>query len=714
MTTTSVRLPHAARFTTWFPQFLRKELAPYPGRGAVVARMVIAATLTMILIVTFRIPGGAIGALCAFILSRENLLSTAKSALYIVIAFAIGGLFIPIGARFFASIPMTHFLWEAVSIFIAFFLLRTLTNYAVATGLSLVATNILSIWYLPGPAEKNVELTLWQVAAALIGALVTLAVEIVSHAFHRRDEVVEGLDTRLQQIENLMNDYAADRTISPETERLLTQYAIVGMGALRRHLARMSDEPLHRMRMSTLISLTGRSIDFAAALSSSNPRLYPGLQQRAALLARRISEVRRHLQAPDAPVLKEPEDTSSANTPLLSELESMVSLMPSVFSSETSIDPRFEILEAPPSSSSRIFVEDAFSNPEHLRYVLSGTLAAMLCYILYVSLAWPGISTAVTTCVLTGLTNIGASRQKQVLRIGGALLGGFVFGLGSQIFVLPNIDSITGFTVLFAVVTAIAAWVSTSSSRLSYSGLQIAVAFYLIHLSEFSIQTSLSVARDRAIGVLLGISMMWLVFERFYPRPAADEMVRIFILNLRLMADLITKSSSGADTEAIVRIRRQRDQVYRYFGDVTAQADAVPFETGPARDAHMAARDRIRRWQTSLRTFYLLEVPLLQFRIFGDIREKSKRFTQIEDVFREECARSFQRMAESLENQLKKRSYDSSAPQSTLTLLETLQASEQTGFSEREVALMRMSTTIASLVDRMQSEVSLEPLYATE
>jgi multidrug resistance protein MdtO len=115
-----------------------------------------------------------------------------------------------------------------------------------------------------------------------------------------------------------------------------------------------------------------------------------------------------------------------------------------------------------------------------------------------------------------------------------------------------------------------------------------------------------------------------------------------------------------------------------------------------------------------LRTFYLLEVPLLQFRIFGDIREKSKRFTQIEDVFREECARSFQRMAESLENQLKKRSYDSSAPQSTLTLLETLQASEQTGFSEREVALMRMSTTIASLVDRMQSEVSLEPLYATE
>src|SRR6202000_2426621 len=139
MTMTSVRLSHAPRFATWFPDFLRKELAPYPGRGAVVARMVISATLCMILIVTFRIPGGTAGTLCAFFLSRENLLATAKSALNFIIVFFIGGLFIPIGARFFASsYPMTHFLWEGASILGTFFLLRTLGNYAVAAGLSIV------------------------------------------------------------------------------------------------------------------------------------------------------------------------------------------------------------------------------------------------------------------------------------------------------------------------------------------------------------------------------------------------------------------------------------------------------------------------------------------------------------------------------------------------------------------------------------------------
>jgi multidrug resistance protein MdtO len=711
MATASVRLPHPTRFIAWFPDFLRKELAPFPGRGVIVARMVVAASITAILIDTFRIPGGAIGVLSAFLLSRESLQSTAQSTLALGGAFLLGGLFVPIGSRFFASIPITHFLWEGISLFIIFFLLKTLTSYLVAINLGAIATAMFAIWYLPGPGEQNVELSLWQVLAALIGALVTLAVEIVFHAIHRVDEVVDGMDARLQHIEALMEDYAASRPVSPETTRMLAQYAVVGVGSLRRELARRNQEPIQRMRSNALVSLTGRAIDFAAALSST--LLAPTLQeqQRAGQLALRIAEIRRCLQTNEAPSRSET-PAGTAGTPLLTELEAMVSLMPSAFVSESSIDPRLEVLESAPSSN-RIFVPDAFSNPEHLKFVLGGTLAAMICYVLYVSLDWPGISTSVTTCVFTAISNVGTSRQKQVLRIAGAILGGFVFGIGSQMFILPNIDSIAGFIVLFAVVTAIAAWVSTSSSRLSYAGLQMALAFYLITLSEFRIQTSLTIARDRAIGVLLGTFMMWLVFERLASRPAGDEMVRIFISNLRLMAELINASPAGTDTAAIVKVRRQRDQVYRYFNDVNAQSDAVPFETGATRAAHMAARDRIRRWQASLRTFYLLEAPLIQFRVFGDVSLKSRSFAQMDDAFRDQCSRSFERMAESLESQLNKRPFDSTVPLSLTALLETPRTDEQATFSEREKALLRMLHTIASLADRMQSEVASEPLYGT-
>ena len=39
-------------------------------------------------------------------------------------------------------------------------------------------------------------------------------------------------------------------------------------------------------------------------------------------------------------------------------------------------------------------------------------------------------------------------------------MGGFVIAMGSQIFILPYLDSIGGFTILFVVVTAFAFWQS--------------------------------------------------------------------------------------------------------------------------------------------------------------------------------------------------------------------------------------------------------------
>jgi hypothetical protein len=71
-------------------------------------------------------------------------------------------------------------------------------------------------------------------------------------------------------------------------------------------------------------------------------------------------------------------------------------------------------------------------------------------------------------------------------------------------------------------------------------------------------------------------------------------------------------------------------------------------------------------------------------------------------------------MANSLENQLNKRLYDSYVPRSLVRLLEASQADEQAPLSEREETLLRMLHTIASPVDRMEREVSSEPLYATQ
>ena len=711
MASEPIHLPHLERFTDWFPDFLKKELAPYPGRGALVARMVISATLTMILIVTFRIPGGYVGALTAFLFSRENLVATARSTVFFIGAFLIGALGIPIGARLLASPPETHFLWIACSLFVAFFLLRCLTNFAAGTALGIVIANIVGIWYLPGPPGRNVELTLWQVAGTSVGALVTLGVEVVFHAVRRRDDFSEGLDTRLAIIEQLMADYAAGGPVSPATQAGLAQFAVVGAGSLRRHIARASYTQLYRTRMATLVALVGRSMDFAAALANAFPSLPDGNQERAARLQRSLADIRlclrTHGQQPAEATL---EAKPSPDTPLLSEIESMVSLMPSIFSDQHAVDPELEPLEDAPGTS-RIFIVDAFSNPEHLRYILGGTLASMLCYVFYVSLDWRNLSTSITTCVLTALTSIGSSRQKQLLRVAGFLVGGVIAGIGAQIFILPEIDSISGFTVLFATVTAVAAWIATSSTRLSYAGVQIAFSFYLVHLSDFSIQTDLTVARDRILGVLLGVTMMWLVFERLFPRSAADEMVRIFVVNLRLLAALASTNARADDPASILKIRRQREEIYRHFGEVTAQSDAVPFETGPGRRGDLAARDRIRHWQAFLRSFYLLEAPLLQFRIFASDDSRSRSFAAFENDFRLECSRIFLHIAESLEKQSATHTQHVDSVASLLNRIESSETKIEAEFSERERALLRLIRTIAELVDRLQTEVASEGLY---
>ena len=56
----------------WFRQFLKAELAPYPGRAWVVGRITIAASIVMVLVMTFQIPYGFLGAICTLFLSREN------------------------------------------------------------------------------------------------------------------------------------------------------------------------------------------------------------------------------------------------------------------------------------------------------------------------------------------------------------------------------------------------------------------------------------------------------------------------------------------------------------------------------------------------------------------------------------------------------------------------------------------------------------------
>jgi len=96
---------------SWLGEFLKDELSPYRGRTALVARMVIAATLVMVICMVFRIPYAFQGAIYALIVSRESSQATFKSAASILSMTGIGAAYLLASAWFVISIPMLHRLY---------------------------------------------------------------------------------------------------------------------------------------------------------------------------------------------------------------------------------------------------------------------------------------------------------------------------------------------------------------------------------------------------------------------------------------------------------------------------------------------------------------------------------------------------------------------------------------------------------------------------
>jgi multidrug resistance protein MdtO len=635
LATTRLTFSDPLDFLSWFWEFLREELAPYPGRGVIVARMVIAGTITMLLIMTFRIPGGALGVLYAFLISRDTLQSTFKSGVEVAISYSIGICFVLSGAHLFADNSFARFFWFAGSMFAVFLGLQVLRDYGIAIGFAIILVNVLPIWQMPESAEMRVELTLWQGLAVGIGTLVTVGVEAIFHAFHARDELFQGIDDRLAAVGELIRLFAENQAIDEELANRLARYSIVGASGLRRVIARSKYEWLYREQLSAVVNLTGRLIDLAATTARTPHTLFDSDRMRLHTLYLHIAEIRRSISAGAIPHFEEELEMEQSGIPLLPEIQRTLALLPRVFSGAASIYAYLPSVLDEEQPTWSFLRSDAFNNPAYLQFALRGCLATTICYFTYELLDWRGISTSVTTCVVTALSNVGTSRQKQLLRVAGAAVGGFVFGIGSQVLVLPNVDSIAGFTLLFAAVTAIGAWCATASQRFSYFGIQLALAFYLVHLQEFRVVTSLAIARDRVVGIMFGLSMMWLVFDRLGGASAVDQMMHAFDANLRAIAELALQPQEGSPQEAIMRIRTLRDQIGTGFQTVHAQADAVPFEIGPRWEERMEERRLIRRWQPQSQTLYLMVVALLQHRVFEADADLPAGFRKTQRSFNE-------------------------------------------------------------------------------
>src|SRR5271163_2887764 len=620
MATRAAQLPHRpARPTVswaWFREFIRWEVAPYPGRVNTVIRMTIAATLVMIIIVTFRIPNAALAGVFSILLARENLAATWRSGQFIVIGFVLATLYTLFGMMLFRGYPITHFFWVIGTLYLIFFVVRTTTNYAAALAFTIPIGVALPVWDRGLPSQVQVEGTLWPIVVIAVGTGATVATEALYRIFDRSDPLITFVDDLLLAVQQVAESLAAHRAPpKPVLDRVL-QYDMIGTGRLRTTLQRRGVDPTRRAQRSALISLAGRLISLAAELERTLPQAGDNDAIRLRALSARLGAIRRELResgfiSSSPPVL---EGQPSSSFPVLQEMERTVALMPEVFQ-------RDELVDGSQKAAGQdwwrtLLVPDAFENPEYLRFAFAGCLAATICYVLYNALDWPGIFPSVVTCIVTALGTIGTSLQAQFLRLAGFVFGGLVLGIAAQILILPAIDSIFGFALFFAAGTAIAAWFATSSPRLSFFGVQMALAFYFVNLQDFKFQTDLTIARDKVMGVLLGILAMGFIFNRFGTKSDTEQLLKLLVRNVRMLAQLGVSPVVRDRAIAVSQIIRLRSQINDNFASLESQTDAArfEFEFRHQGEADVAECDRIQRAQPALRSIFLLELSLLSHR----------------------------------------------------------------------------------------------------
>ena len=599
----------------WLGEFLKVELAPYPGRTALVGRMVLAASIVMLVDMIFRIPYGAYAALYALTISRENTDATLQDVRATVLGFAAAVAYALIGATVFVGEPVLRLVWVLGTFFVIFWTLSAVASYRAAARFGYLIAITIPLWDRIIPAEQKVEGTLWAIGSLSLSYVMTAALELIFARLTGLDIITTSIVHRLLCTAALLRSWSSgirDRA----QEKQLTRLAVLGTSRMRRDLLRSGYSPEVTQQIDAVVSLVGVLVDTGANLAQFPIEEWQLDSLRLSQLAKKIEGLADHLlhKGVSEPLELSGQETVATAVPLLQEMERTVSMIGEVLGGSELLA-RYRLLPAAVPSPKPFFVPDAFSSPRHVRFAIRGGLAASVCYLTYNLIAWPGISTAVTTCLLTALTTVGASRQKQALRFSGAVVGGVILGFGTQMFVLPALDSIAAFLVLFLAVTIPAAWIATSGPRLSYFGVQIALAFYLINLQEFRFQTSLAVARDRVVGILIGLAAMWLIFDQLWGASALIEMQRTFVSSVRLLSGLMREPASANIRVAIGRSSSLRESINANFDKLRQQADAIMLEFGPSREQNLAVRAQLVQWQLYLRIIFITRIALLKYRL---------------------------------------------------------------------------------------------------
>ena len=597
-----------------FFTFLRQELAPSSARWRAALRLTITCALIVAVMMSVRMPAGELLIVALFMVSQSDAWGSLSKAGIRVITTVLGGLIALIAIITCADKPWILFPLQAVVLAIGLFLSRT-TTAPYAWSLFSVTFYIIVPEFISMPGA-SLERGLWVTFAFAVGALLGTISQFVLWPDDPEDLLLDDLAERLNRVEKILERvmtgpyvYATQKPArlpipAVVTTGLAHQLDLLTDAEAKSHwLRQRHTEQIELITDVEVLVMNALRLDRLAAEPQGSTPFPAWIYQRLRAIHAECTRLRSALEGRRPPVGQaavggnssaESEATDAETLALLPSIRAMeqtLTRMPEVMAFLSSPpDSRPSVLASPQPArepvAERYFFTPAcnLSNREAIQFALKGTLAASICGLLYQGVAWPGIHTSVYTCVTVSQSCFGAGRHKALLRFIGAALGGLA-SLAVMVSLTPNMTSLASLLVVTTPLFFVAAWVVVGSSRIAYAGYQMAIAVSLVLLNTFTPTIDLIPARDRLVGILLGIVVIGIIDVTLWPVSARSTIRHKLADVLHKMATLqrliVQKNRAQA--------RNTSFTIHRDLTSVLTLQDVLPFE--PVSSAQEAERE---------------------------------------------------------------------------------------------------------------------------
>jgi multidrug resistance protein MdtO len=554
--------------------FLKRELAPYPGRLNVMLRCILTSAIVIVASMTLEVPELALSLLVVFFVTQSNVVLTRLVGILFIVGstFAIGLSILLL--KFTFDYPLLRIVIASLLFFGSVYLMRVLKIGVVFFIVAIVVIYVQSFVDQTDQADLLIRAVLWVWIAVNYPIALTLVVNTLLLPAEPQLQLKAEIHRQLTALETRLTQLIDDTThTEPITLAAVQQGALTLQKLLRFATMRDAFYREHQALELACIATVSRLYRAAREL----PPARPGATSAHLAMLR---ELRVNCRALDESVMSgEPYRYASTATP---EERAAADTIPAAGELQRALHAFADLAAGgaepgKPPASEPMVATDAWTNPAYARFSLKTLLAVLVCYVFYNAADWQGVHTIMLTCLIVALPSLGASTQRALLRVGGAAVGS-VLALFMVVFVVPHLDDIVGLLLMTVPVVALGAWISAGSERIGYAGLQVMFTFSLAVLGEFGPSSNLTEIRDRMVGIVLGIGVATFVQMSFWREGEGDVLRQKLATMLRAIAAQLGPPPAGAVPRDELPYAQRQLQAWAALADCEATLSRVALE----------------------------------------------------------------------------------------------------------------------------------------